>query len=333
MHILISHGSLVQAVQLRQKIGQLPQVSKVSTAATITETYNFAEHQTPDCVFICASFARASEFEFLSSLFGIMGIACVVVFDAAGGDVYQPPAAFARRLVAIPEQSSVPSLSMAMSHATGQTRRTAIGTVQTPATNSFHGRAIILIGASTGGIDALLGCIRRFPYDCPPTLIVQHTSGRHAQSLVRLLDNATAAQVVAARDGEPLEPGTIYLSPGGETHLCLSSRSATPVARLQETDLVSGHRPSVDALFSSGIPFARHIAAAILTGMGRDGAEGLVKLRKAGAYTIGQDEKTSVVYGMPRVAMELGGVAEQLPIDRIGSALLAASSGRVRARA
>ena len=98
-----------------------------------------------------------------------------------------------------------------------------------------------------------------------------------------------------------------------------------------EDTLISGHRPSIDALFSSAIGYDPHVVAALLTGMGRDGAQGLLALRHAGAVTLGQDEATSVVYGMPRMAMEMGAVTQQLPIQKIGPALLQACHAKARA--
>jgi two-component system chemotaxis response regulator CheB len=196
-------------------------------------------------------------------------------------------------------------------------------------TRGFDPRRIVLIGASTGGVDALTKVVRHFSDQCPPTLIVQHTGSSFTKSLIRLINGATDALVEEAAHGTALCPGHIYLPPDDQTHLCLSA-SGTICLDLMKGDLVSGHRPSIDALFNSARPYARHVSAALLTGMGRDGASGLTELRKSGAHTIGQDEKTSVVYGMPRIAHELGGVIEQLPIDKIGPALLRSSSRNVR---
>jgi two-component system chemotaxis response regulator CheB len=184
---------------------------------------------------------------------------------------------------------------------------------------------IILMGASTGGVDALLQILRHFTPSCPPTLIVQHTGRQFAQSLTRLLDGATQANVVAAQDGEPLERGCVYLSPSTEHHLCLARNQPFRIVLCQDSPRM-GHRPSVDALFESAVPHAANVTAAILTGMGKDGAQGMCSLRQAGAQTIGQDESTSIVYGMPRVAHALGGVGRALPIVEIGPALLRATT-------
>ncbi|MDO6590187.1 hypothetical protein DS901_12220 [Loktanella sp. D2R18] len=196
-----------------------------------------------------------------------------------------------------------------------------------PATENIAARKFILLGSSTGGVDALIQILRHFDSDCPPTLIVQHTGSQFAQSLIRLLDGATRAKVVAAQNGAMLERGMVYLSPSTEQHLCLADNLPLRIALSQSPPRTS-HRPSVDALFESAVPHAANATAAILTGMGKDGAQGLLALRQAGAQTVGQNEDTSIVYAMPRVAQALGGVAHALPITEIGPALLRAATQR-----
>jgi two-component system chemotaxis response regulator CheB len=163
------------------------------------------------------------------------------------------------------------------------------------------------------------------PKNCPPTVITQHMPPTFTKSFAGRLNQFCAAEVSEATDGAPLEVGRIYLAPGGSTHLEVAgSASGQMRCRLRADDLVNGHRPSVDVLFSSVAKAAGHNAVGvILTGMGRDGAAGLKTMRDAGAATLGQDEATSVIYGMPRVAFELGAVERQLPLNAIGANILA----------
>ncbi len=184
---------------------------------------------------------------------------------------------------------------------------------------SANGR-IVLIGASTGGVDALCALFRRYPARCPATLIVQHMPPAFTGKLAARLDQICPARVVEAQDGAPLVDGVVYLAPGGARHLVIDPIRS--VCRLVEGPPLHGHAPSVDRLFASAQPLAARVTAALLTGMGRDGAAGLRALRDAGARTIAQDRSTSVVYGMPRVAVELGAVERELPIDRIPAAIL-----------
>lgn len=181
---------------------------------------------------------------------------------------------------------------------------------------------LVAIGSSTGGVEALIEVLSRFPKTCAPTVIAQHMPGHFLTSFAQRLNRLCAAEVREAYDGAPLEPGRVYLAPGGETHL--EVKAGKPLqCHLRIGDKVSGHRPSVDVLFASAAEAAGNIGiGVILTGMGRDGANGLKAMRGAGATTIGQDEASSVVYGMPRVAFEIGAVATQLPLGRIGDEIV-----------
>lgn len=182
-------------------------------------------------------------------------------------------------------------------------------------------RAILCIGASTGGIAVLDRILPALPADCPPTLVVQHIIGRFTEGLVRRLDSICAAQVVEAAEGAPLRRGTIYFAPGAAAHLQIDPAGAR--CRLVEAPPQGGHRPSVDVLFQSAALLRRPVAAALLSGMGSDGAAGLLAIRKAGGQTIAQDEPSCTVYGMPRAAVALGAVDISLPPDRIAAALMA----------
>ncbi|MDK1377981.1 MULTISPECIES: protein-glutamate O-methylesterase CheB [unclassified Sinorhizobium] len=190
------------------------------------------------------------------------------------------------------------------------------------------GRKIIAIGASTGGVEALITVLQKFPANCPPTVITQHMPHTFTRSFAERLNRLCAPTVQEATDGARLEIGKIYLAPGGERHLQVAN-AAAPCCRLVERAPVNGHRPSVDVLFDSVAELAgRNAIGVILTGMGRDGASGLLKMRHAGARTFGQNEKTCVVYGMPRVAYELGAVETQLPLGSIGEEILKTAAAR-----
>ncbi|TCR91088.1 protein-glutamate O-methylesterase CheB [Rhizobium sp. BK376] len=190
------------------------------------------------------------------------------------------------------------------------------------------GRKIVAIGSSTGGVEALIAVLQKFPANCPPTVITQHMPPTFTKSFAERLNRLCAPVVQEATDGARLEIGKIYLAPGGERHLQVANASA-PHCRLIEKEPVNGHRPSVDVLFDSVAELAgRNAVGVILTGMGRDGAAGLLKMRHSGARTVGQNEKTCVVYGMPRVAYELGGVEQQLPLNAIGDEILKMTAAR-----
>ena len=188
---------------------------------------------------------------------------------------------------------------------------------------------VVAIGSSTGGIEALLTILSKYPARCPPTVIAQHTMPAFTASLAQRLDRCCAASVAEATEGAPLVPGQIYLAPGGDSHLELAGTGPWR-CRLRPGAAVSGHRPSVDRLFGSVAQAAgRRALGVILTGMGRDGADGLLAIRAAGGRTLGQDEASCVVYGMPRTAWEGGAVEKQVGLERMASEIL----GMCRARA
>ena len=184
------------------------------------------------------------------------------------------------------------------------------------------GDGILAIGSSTGGVEALLTMLSSFPENCPPTVIAQHMPATFTGSFAARLDRVCAPRVAEAYAGAQLLPGHIYLAPGGVTHLEVTAGSR-PACRLSETALVNGHRPSVDVLFASvARAYGARAVGVILTGMGRDGATGLKQMRDAGARTLGQDEASCIVYGMPKVAFELGAVERQASLGAIGSLAL-----------
>ncbi|MGE7206023.1 protein-glutamate methylesterase/protein-glutamine glutaminase [Sphingomonas sp. NPDC019816] len=193
-----------------------------------------------------------------------------------------------------------------------------------PAAN-FTPRAgsMIAIGASTGGVEALIQVLSGFPANCPPTVIVQHMPATFTTSFAARLDRLSKPTVAEARHGQPLLPGHVYLAPGGTHHLEVGGHDGQYRARLIPDDPMSGHRPSVDRLFHS---VAKNVGdkavGAILTGMGRDGADGLLAMRNKGSFTVGQDQESCVVYGMPGVAQEVGAVTKQLTLTRVAPALI-----------
>lgn len=199
-----------------------------------------------------------------------------------------------------------------------------------PAKGYDPGRKVVLVGASTGGVEALFTVFRSFPANCPPTFVTQHIPAHFSASFAARLDANCAPRIVEAQDGLQVRPGMVVIAPGGDHHLELGPGLR---CRLTGGERISGHRPSVDALFESAQDIAPRVAAALLTGMGRDGARGLGQLRQRGAFTVAQDESTSVVYGMPRAAVETGAASRVCPLHKVAKTLLDAPLKNRRARA
>jgi len=207
---------------------------------------------------------------------------------------------------------------------------------------AFSPQTLIALGASTGGPEALRHVLQELPAHCPPILITQHMPAGFTRSFVQRLDKLCALHIHEAQDGEPVLPGHVYLAPGSISHMVLErtplerpgSRAhpgsiqfnspASPYCiRLDASEPVNRHRPSVDRLFQSVAQTAGHHAIGlILTGMGKDGAQGLLAMKQAGAVTAAQDEASSVVWGMPREAALIGAADTVLPLAQVSSWLL-----------
>jgi two-component system chemotaxis response regulator CheB len=191
---------------------------------------------------------------------------------------------------------------------------------------------VLAIGSSTGGVEALLNVLSKFPANCPPTIVTQHIPGLFTKSLAERLNRSCAPAVAEAYEGAPLRVGHVYLAPGSVAHLEIGGSPGDLRCRLRETPPVNGHRPSVDVMFHSvAKTIGKKAVGVILTGMGQDGAHGLLAMREAGASTFGQDEATSVVYGMPRAAFELGAVEKQVSLARMGDQLIAVTQRKGKA--
>lgn len=181
---------------------------------------------------------------------------------------------------------------------------------------------IVVIGASTGGPEALRGVLEAMPAGGPAIALVQHMPEGFTRAFARRLNQVCAIEVKEAESGDRLVPGRALIA-RGDRHLVLHRSGSHYLAELADGPLVSRHRPSVDVLFRSAAQAAGADALGILlTGMGNDGAQGLLEMRREGAFTIAQDEASSVVFGMPKEAIALGAVHEVLPLGRIAAAIL-----------
>jgi len=180
---------------------------------------------------------------------------------------------------------------------------------------------IIAIGASTGGTEALKDILQELQPDMPAILIAQHIPPGFSSAFAKRMNQCSAMTVVEADDGQQVLPGHVYIAPG-DKHLLLNRDGARYRCRLNDGPPVNRHKPSVDVLFRSVAQFAgRNAIGVILTGMGADGARGLGEMQEAGSITIAQDEKTSVVWGMPGEAVKRGAAQKVLPLDQIPSSL------------
>ncbi|WP_018409938.1 protein-glutamate methylesterase/protein-glutamine glutaminase [Methyloversatilis thermotolerans] len=193
-----------------------------------------------------------------------------------------------------------------------------------PVATSAWGDRIICIGASTGGTEAIKEVLCHLPENVPGIVMVQHMPEMFTPSFARRLDSLARVIVKEAEQGERILPGHAYLAPG-HSHLEIRRSGPGYVCELLQTPPYNRHRPAVDILFNSAAQHARSGAvAALLTGMGKDGAQGMLAMRRAGAWTIGQDQESCVVYGMPREAAQIGGCCEVAPLTQVADRIMAA---------
>lgn len=192
-----------------------------------------------------------------------------------------------------------------------------------PAAGMKLNNMIIAIGASTGGTEATLEVLRQLPADTPGIVITQHMPKGFTQMYAERLNKLCQMRVKEAQDGDVIERGVALIAPGGDLQMKVVKNGSRYTVRCTPGEKVNGHRPSVDVLFRSVAQTAKQSAVGIiLTGMGQDGAEGLLEMRRSGAYTIGQDKESCVVYGMPMVAEQIGGVCIQAACPSIASVLI-----------
>ncbi len=316
LRVIIATVSPLARSRLARDLAALPEIDLCGSAADLSAIYMLAEQREPEIALIGRDMLTHPDFEGILSLFGMIGTACIEIATepgAAAGDAAilpgMAPAALLARLRAVRAAAS-------------PRRLPAVPQPDSSTARAFRADRVILIGASTGGIDALLQILSALPPDCPPTAIVQHTGAAFSDSLIRLFARCAKARVLPAQDGIALSPGTIVVGAGCRGHLHLYPGPPLQT-RVLPGAAVSGHMPSVDMLFQSALPFAGRIVAALLTGMGRDGAQGLLDLRRAGARTLAQDEASSVVYGMPRAAADLGAAEQIIALPQMASAILA----------
>ena len=184
-------------------------------------------------------------------------------------------------------------------------------------------RDLIAIGASTGGTEAIKDVLTALPENTPGVVIAQHIPAEFSLSFAQRMDRVTGLRVKEAEEGDVVRAGHVYIAPGSH-HLVIERKGGVYVCHLDDGPRVNRHRPSVDVLFRSVAACAgKHALGILLTGMGKDGAQGLLEMREAGAHTICQDELTSVVWGMPGEGVKLGAAEAVLPLNRIANAAMA----------
>jgi two-component system chemotaxis response regulator CheB len=322
--VLIADDSEVLLSALSAGMKQDPAFGEIRTAGSGSQLAAVSHTFQPDVMIVGACLLGGGETSFIKSR-----EAPVVVLLRSGENAADVRGGNAADYVVLPKDQNPKSWQVFCSEVCVKVK---IAAVAVPAgTHAFHSKAapsavkrerIIAIGASTGGTDATADIIKRLPDDLPGILIVQHMPSGFTKMYAQRLNSLTGIRVSEAKDGDRVERGTALIAPGG-LHLLLKKDSKGYYVTCVRGERVNGHCPSVGVLFDSVAKTAGPAAIGVLlTGMGRDGAEGLLHMKNKGAYTIGQDESTCVVYGMPREAFETGAVVQQASLQQIADLIL-----------
>lgn len=321
--------SLVFRELLVQNLNKDPGIQVVAAAGDPFEARDAIVAHRPDVMTLDVELPRMDGIEFLRKLMPQYPLPVVVVssksdkvFDAlnAGAvDFVEKPVVTDRVQLESFIKNELPvKIKIASIAHIGNIKKIQIPAPQMSGPLHTNGDLVVAIGASTGGTEAIAEVVREFGPDIPGVVVVQHMPPGFTDMYAKRLDGECRVRVREAKTGDQVLPGQVLIAPGGDAHMELVRVNGGYQVLCRRGAKVNGHCPSVDVLFQSVAQVAKdHALGIILTGMGGDGAKGLLAMKHAGAHTIGQDEATSVVYGMPKVAYDLGAVEYQEKLDDI----------------
>ena len=347
IRVLVCDDSAVMRGLLSELINAEPDLEVVGTAPDAMIARDMIKRLTPDVLTLDVEMPRMDGLEFLDRLMRLRPMAVVMISAHTERGSETTLKALELGAVDFMVKPGDPQAMIEYGHEVCDKIRAAAQAKLTrksgpaPRAAGAHARfaapdhryapdRLILIGASTGGTEAIKDVLVGLPAGAPPVMIVQHMPEMFTGSFAKRLDGLCRIHVKEAEHGERLEPGVAYLAPG-HSHLMLARRGSTLYCELSRSEPVNRHRPSVDVLFESASALVGgNAVAALLTGMGKDGAQGLLRLRKAGTWTIAQDQDSCVVYGMPREAAAIGAAQEVAPLGMIAERILARLAGAAR---
>ncbi len=329
IRVLVVEDSMVFRRLLVEALNRDPDIEVVAVAEDPFQARDAIIEYRPDVMTLDVELPRMSGIEFLRKLMPQYPLATIVisslsdkVFDAlqAGAvDFVEKPSLTQKSQLEQFMRQDLPIMIKAASVAKlDQLRRKHPEIVAGALTQKQKKDVVIAIGASTGGTEATAEVLREFGTDIPGIVVVQHMPAGFTQMYAERLNRSCRVEVKEAKTGDLIQPGRVLVAPGGEEHLKVVRVGENYQVVCRRGDKVSGHCPSVDVLFQSmAETVGKNAIGILLTGMGSDGAQGLLKMKQRGARTIAQDESSCIVYGMPKVAYELGAVQYQEKISDV----------------
>jgi two-component system, chemotaxis family, protein-glutamate methylesterase/glutaminase len=347
IRVLIVDDSALMRKFLREVLSRDEQIEVVDTAADSLIAREKIKRYNPDVITLDIEMPNMSGLDFLERLMRLRPMPVIMFSSLTSRDANESLRALALGAIDVlgkpsagtPEEWSIlaDELIEKIKLAAGahvQSLSEMEGAHRTPTTDTWTRDPIdrvVAIGASTGGVQALQTVLGALPARCPPILVAQHMPPNFTRSFTRRLDQNCAVSVIEATDGAEVTCGTVYVAPG-DRHILLERRAGGYVCRLRGGAEHNGHMPSIDIMFQSVASAAAGAAmGVVLTGMGKDGAVGLRQIHDAGGITASQDEASSLIYGMPKAAVALGGAQHELSLDRIASFIMEPSV-RIRSK-
>ena len=328
IRVLVVEDSMFFRELLVKNLNTDPALEVVASARDPFEARDMIVKYKPDVMTLDIEMPKMNGIEFLKKLMPQYPMPVVMlsslsdkVFDALNAGavdfVAKPALTDKKKLEEFISKELPVKIKIASTAKIGNIKKTVVPTLTENLSND-NKELILAIGASTGGTEAIAAILKDFGPDIPGTVIVQHMPAGFTEMYAKRLNDQCRVQVKEAKNGDRVLPGQVLIAPGGECQMRLIKANGVYQVEIKPGPKVSGHCPSVDVLFESVAKSAKNRALGIiLTGMGGDGAKGLLEMRKAGARTIGQDESTCVVYGMPKVAFDIGAVECQEKLSDI----------------
>ncbi|HYX64150.1 MAG TPA: chemotaxis response regulator protein-glutamate methylesterase [Burkholderiales bacterium] len=336
IRVLVIDDSAVMRGIMSRIINAQPDMTVAAVASDPVVAMEQLRRLSPDVITLDVEMPRMNGLEFLPRLMASRPVPVVMVssLTAQGAEVtlralelgavdfVAKPVLTTEEEIAAYAEEVADKLRAAAGARLGRTTTRGAAAVPRLAAGRALASKFIVIGASTGGVEALRELLVPLPAGMPPILVAQHMPAGFTRSFAQRLNSLCAIAVKEGEDGEPLQPGHAYIAPGGK-HMTVGARTGRLETRLSEDPPINRHRPSVDALFRSASEAGgRHCIAVLLSGMGADGAEAMVGLRRAGSHNIVQDEASCVVFGMPKRAIALNAVHDVLPPSAIARRLV-----------
>jgi two-component system chemotaxis response regulator CheB len=334
--VLIVDDSTLMRALLAEIIGGAPDLEVVGSAPDPIAAREMIKTLNPDVLTLDVEMPKMDGLEFLSRLMKLRPMPVVMISSLTerGSEVtLQALELGAVDYVAKPRAENIALLQgyaeeirdkIRAAHGARVRRQVAASAAPlTGVSSRILNERLIAIGASTGGTEAIKEVLVRLPAEVPGIVMVQHMPETFTPSFAKRLDSLGKLRVVEAQGGERIQPGHAYLAPG-HSHLTVRRSSGGWVTELSKSEPVNRHRPAVDVLFNSvAREVGRNAIGVILTGMGKDGAQGMLAMRQAGAWNIGQDQESCVVYGMPREAAQVGALDEVTSLNNVAARILA----------